>query len=238
MKRLLLWAMVFGLCGLLAGGASAEWIPGDAYKMHWPQLPDPYGWDINVAAPNVVADDWLCTESGAIRAIHLWCSVEQDGGLDPYAVMDSVELCLVSIFADVPDPDGQGPGYSMPGELLWTCYPEEVSFAGPFPGYEGWASPAEGIWRMSDHRLYFQVSFTSISEPFFQQEDQIYWLGMTLQMNEGYDGPSIGWKTTFKMKNKPGGWNDDAVYWVDDGGAGHWEELWDPSAANRWTWPL
>jgi len=44
MKRL----MITSLCVLFANSiAFADWAPGDPHKMHFPQEPDPYGWDVD-----------------------------------------------------------------------------------------------------------------------------------------------------------------------------------------------
>ncbi len=60
MRKLLLTS----LCLLVAAGTVlAHWDPGDTYKMHYPQLPDPNGFDVSLAFD--LADDWLCTLSGA-----------------------------------------------------------------------------------------------------------------------------------------------------------------------------
>jgi hypothetical protein len=53
--------------------ALGDWDPGDGHKMHWPQNPDPFGWDICLH-DQLVADDFLCTASGAITDIHFWVS--------------------------------------------------------------------------------------------------------------------------------------------------------------------
>jgi len=37
---------------VLAGGTGpvrADWDPGDGHKMHFPQLPDPEGWDVRIS---------------------------------------------------------------------------------------------------------------------------------------------------------------------------------------------
>jgi hypothetical protein len=47
-------------------------------KMHYPQLPDEYGWDVNATYPLVLADDWQCTETGYIKDIHFWGSYLND----------------------------------------------------------------------------------------------------------------------------------------------------------------
>jgi len=59
---------------LSAVGAAADWQPADGHKMHFPQLPDEEGWDVNATAPMILADDWRCSQSGLVTDIHFWGS--------------------------------------------------------------------------------------------------------------------------------------------------------------------
>jgi hypothetical protein len=63
---------------LLAAPAIADWNPGDGHKMHFPQLPDEDGWDVNATTngdPYVcLADDWMCSQTGPVEDIHFWGS--------------------------------------------------------------------------------------------------------------------------------------------------------------------
>ena len=63
---------------LLTNESSADWQQGDDYKMHFPQLPDVYGWDVNATWPNVIADDWMCNGTGYVEDIHFWGSWRGD----------------------------------------------------------------------------------------------------------------------------------------------------------------
>ena len=38
---------VLAVMAMVAPAAVADWDPGDGHKMHYPQLPDPNGWDVN-----------------------------------------------------------------------------------------------------------------------------------------------------------------------------------------------
>ncbi|OHB72810.1 MAG: hypothetical protein A2V70_01550 [Planctomycetes bacterium RBG_13_63_9] len=230
MRRVLLTLAV--LC-LSASMASADWAETDGHKMHWPQLPDPLGWDIDVTAPNIVADDWMCSRTGPVKDIHIWFSLEQDGaGVNPEEIISQVESLRLSIHKDIPAIPGTPDGYSRPGELLWEYFPQDPVIAGPRFGSQGWADPADGVWRPGDHSMFFQANIF-IDDPrdaFVQHEGEIYWLDVDIKMVDGYEGSHLGWKTTFRTKDRPGGgWNDDAVYWVEGpiGGAGHWAELWE-----------
>ena len=53
--------------------ALAHWNPDDGHKMHYPQLPDPHGWDVCLRLM-AVADDFKCRTTGPITAIHFWAS--------------------------------------------------------------------------------------------------------------------------------------------------------------------
>jgi len=196
----------------------ADWNPGDSYKMHYPQLPDPLGWDVAVATvtpppPAAVADDWLCTETGPVSDIHIWFSMRGDAPPIP-------SLMAFTIWSDVPDPDGTGPAYSTPGTLLWNRIfaPFEFTIRPYGTGQEGWYDPNNGIVVPNDHFTYWQLNLNI--DPlgaFVQQEGEIYWLGVNFEPTWG----NVGWKTSQDH------FNDDAVYW-DFAGGGGWQELLDP----------
>ena len=206
---------------LLAGStALADWLPGDDYKMHYPQLPDASGWDVNASNPKVLADDWLCTESGYVTDIHFWGSWEEDRGIPlPVPVTIDVEL---SIHSDVPadDPDNTL-GYSHPGDLLWL-YNATVTPIYSGQGDQGWFDPNTGDWSRPDHVWYYQYNVEPIdaANAFYQEAGTIYWLDISvfLPPEELY---RWGWKTTQDH------WNDDAVYSDLDSPVG-WQPLYDP----------
>jgi hypothetical protein len=193
--------------------------------MHYPQLPDPNGWDVRVTnsrrAANeplqwIVADDWLCTESGPVSGIHFWVSWMQE-------TQDQIANIHLSIHADIP----QGPdGWSIPGEELWfrDLGPQEYSIRHYGTGEQGWYDPQDS-WMLDDHTNYYQVNVTNIENPFVQEEGTIYWLDVSVDLiGEGELG-QLGWKTSSDH------WNDDAVYW-DPREGGSWQELIDPRFPN------
>jgi hypothetical protein len=45
------------------------------HKMHFPQLPDPTGWDVRAYC---IEDDWQCSETGYVSDIHFWGSWHAD----------------------------------------------------------------------------------------------------------------------------------------------------------------
>ena len=72
--RKIVLAFVLLTMAFVAGTARADWNPGDGYKMHFPQLPDADGLDVDFEDPHLLADDWLCTGTGAVSGIHFWVS--------------------------------------------------------------------------------------------------------------------------------------------------------------------
>lgn len=99
------------LIALGATPALADWNEGDPHKMHFPQLPDPTGWDVEfVSDTNKIGDDWVCSQSGPVSDIHIWLSWQADNyGLLP-GVIDTIG---VEIYSNL-DPD-QMLNYSRPG---------------------------------------------------------------------------------------------------------------------------
>ena len=69
---------------LVVAPAWADWDPNNSnpkqatnHKMHYPQMPDPNGWDVDVTT-GFVADDWRCSQSGPVDDIHFWISAKGD----------------------------------------------------------------------------------------------------------------------------------------------------------------
>jgi hypothetical protein len=205
MFRLLTTLVVIGV---ITVPALADWNPGDPYKMHYPQLPDPTGWDVQATAPMVLADDWLCTESGPVSDIHFWGSWHQD-------LIGQIANIHVSIHADVSDP-----AFSHPGDLLWErdFVPGEWSERPYGTGDQGWADPSTGTWLRPDHMEFFQYNIQNIPNPFDQVAGTIYWLDVSV--TTGSPDTLWGWKTSLDH------WNDDAV-WSAPGT--FWQELRDPA---------
>lgn len=192
--------------------ALADWNPGDPYKMHFPQLPDPLGWDVDVQN-YTLADDFQCTESGPISSIHFWVSWMSD------IEGSQFQNIHLSIHDDVPDPDGAGPEYSHPGVELWNADLNQGDFQMQYQFYgsgdEGWFDPGSGQGIPHDHVNYFQVNCINIADPFGQVAGTIYWLDINIQTDQ-----LIGWKTSQDH------FNDDSVYW--DELSTSWKELRDP----------
>jgi hypothetical protein len=204
--------------GLTAPAALADWTPADGHKMHYPQLPDPEGWDVRATAPLVLADDFRCSASGPITDIHFWGSWRQNAEWE-------IENFHLSIHEDIPA-DVSPTGYSTPGPLLW-----EYDTLGDFgivpidpPSLQGWFNPMNQMVIPGDHDNYYQYN-VFIPEPlaFRQDVGTIYWLDISVQLLPGSQMQDWGWKTSASEH-----FNDDAVWWDPDPIAGGWKELRDP----------
>ncbi|MFZ2148685.1 MAG: GEVED domain-containing protein [Sedimentisphaerales bacterium] len=183
-----------------------DWNPGEAYKMHWPQLPDlgSTGMDLDISLLNL-ADDFKCTATGPINDIHIWASFRDD--VLPSDGPDGLTF-EISIYSDIPAIEG---GWSMPGELLWsrTLKPGEYSVRKLNDSLESWYDPAKELYLQDNHTQAYQYNFCIKEDPFVQEEGTIYWLGVKElpRANENY---KFGWKTTTRKLR----WNDDAVFFL------------------------
>jgi hypothetical protein len=207
----------------LTNNVEADWEKGDDYKMHFPQLPDPYGWDVYATAlvegfPDVVlADDFRCTETGYIKDIHFWGSWRKD-------IVGTIDYFVIGISEDIPAKESPT-GYSMPGETLkeWTIREWKESKPIDPPGMQGWYEPHSGVWNENDHENYYQYNiFLNEDQWFKQTEGEIYWLFISaiVKQTPGIVQPLWGWKSSNDH------WNDDAceAYWYEL----RWVDLWEP----------
>lgn len=212
-KRLILTTC---LCVLFAAGtALADWNVGDPYKMHHPQLPDPFGWDVYATYPKILADDWHCIETGPVEDIHLWGSWRED-----------LEGTITSIYVSIHDNIPAGPGgadYSQPGKLLWERVfgPDEFTVRDYGTGDQGWFNPNTGEYIMPDHKMFHQINIEYIRDPFIQKECNIYWLDITVTATGPVAEPIWGWKTSREH------FMDDAVF--TDIEIPDWRPLFDPT---------
>ena len=195
------------------------WKPGDPYKMHFPQLPDPEGWDVDVVAGNISADDWKCSATGTVDDIHFWYSWLGD----KVGIIDNIHA---SIHSNVAADDPTNPSdHSVPGELLWErdFGPDEFSLCYWGSGNQGFLMPGSGggVSKPNDHKMIFQCDIVDIPDPFPQERGKIYWLDLSIKIRDPL-GTHIGWKTSQDH------FEDDAVY--DAGAAGWpgWREWIDP----------
>jgi len=211
---------VLVMAGVAAAGAGS-WAEGDPHKMHYPQLPDPNGWDVNITR-DTMWDDFQCSQSGLITDIHFWGSWRGD-------VTSPLLWIDVGIWADVAEDDPlNNLGYSHPdfNNCLWfqRFLPGQFTVMGPMIGDEGWFDPQPPVTVIPhDHVTYYQIDMVDIQNAFNQTEGEVYWLG--IHAAPEIVGPEFGWKTSQNH------WNDDAVYYYSMEGTipgEAWWELIDP----------
>lgn len=204
---------------------SAHWEPGDSYKMHFPQLPDPFGWDVEISSfdnQHECADDWVCTETGPVDDIHFWYSVANDG-------QTQIDWVVAMIYADDPIGFGGDPledpfnTYSKPLNPLWAGAFSRA--AGDFTvvdpagtGEQGFFDPQQPAFEIPDHFTYQQLNIPRIDQPFTQEAGTVYWLGLYVYWDVIPQEP-VGWKTSQDH------FLDQAVY-RDINGV--WQPLFDP----------
>jgi hypothetical protein len=142
-----------GIFVVLASVVLADWDPippedPTNHKMHWAQLPNPIGWDVNATHPKVLADDWQCSQTGWIWDIHFWGSWKDDS-------LGTITSFHLSIHKDIP-----APPYSMPGELLWEndFLPADFEVIWYGEGSQGWFDPNTGEFIVEDHFNYYQYN--------------------------------------------------------------------------------
>ncbi len=194
-----------GLSGITTGvtrwqqGDNSVWNPGDPYKMHFPQLPDEEGWDVNATFPLIIGDDWTCSETGWIKDLHFWGSWL--GGVE-----GTISSFTVTIREDVPA--GVDEDYSHPGNLLWE---KEVTSFTAIPvtaaTLESWYDPSLDFEIPGDHSEYFQYNILLDPDDWFWQvEGTIYWLCISANVT-GISGEMWGWKTSLDHWVDYGAWN-------------------------------
>jgi hypothetical protein len=198
---------VFALSLLvLAPAALADW--DESMPAKWVQLPDEsdYGIDVNASNPFILADDWECTETGPVTAVHIWGSWRSD--YLPYGRPDSCTFVL-SFHKDIPDSESTT-GYSMPGdvEAYRIFRPGEYTARVWLQGVlEGWMDPPDAYVPNAD-QVIWQYNFPFDDPIFTQQGDpdrpMVYWLDVQAFPHD--EEAYFGWKTSRDH------WNDDAVW--------------------------
>ena len=231
------WLLVVALLLLKTFTAFGDWVPEDGHKMHFPQLPDPEGWDIEMfshAGPGVLgqnenADDWVCSQSGPVKDIHFWTSWMDDNEMeppDPQTVPGVLDNVFVAIYDDLPAGSG-GVQYSRPGTLLWSrafqAGENEFTVAPAGVGLQGFYRPPGGPtdWTNPDHELYQQVNITKIEDPFVQTAGELYWLEVHANWETGIEN-RVGWTTS----QNPFG--SGAVWWNPEDQVQDWVPLMSP----------
>jgi hypothetical protein len=195
--------------GYTAMPAVADWTVDDGHKMHWAQTPKPGGWDVEFAMSRL-ADDWMCSQAGAVTDIHFWISWKGDN-------VQTIKSFTIDIWSNMPADDPENPyAYSVPRMRLWERLftSDEFTVREVEPDLQGWFNPSSGGFGPEDHTRRFQINITGIDTPFVQLEDSIYWLEIDF-----HDLPFVGWKESGEH------FSDDGVFWYSP----NWIELRDPT---------
>ncbi|MHC4517612.1 MAG: LamG domain-containing protein [Planctomycetota bacterium] len=184
-----------------------DWVDGNPHKMHWPQLPDlrPTGMDVDMYWTSL-ADDFRCTESGAITDIHFWASFLDD--VWPVKGVDSLRF-EVNIYSNQPADDLMP--WSRPGTLLWSRAIAPFTYdvrqvANNIP--EGWFDPASKFYEPANHERAYQYNICLDGDDLFTQKlGTTYWI--EIKEIPSQDTTYVfGWKTTKEQLQ----WNDSAVW--------------------------
>ena len=196
----------------------------------WEQLPDttPYGMDVRCdrkGMQRVLADDFLCTQTGSIDKVIIWGSWKSD-------IKGTIQKIHLSIHSDDPiGPGGPDPCnmYSKPAQLLWSKdinAPDftEFLFANIAPGYEYWWQPPNQPTAYGDQKIWkYEIPIDPCSV-FIQQGSSttpiIYWLDAYVQLEPNSPTEAqFGWKTSGELTHRL----DDAV-WSNNNGT-VWNEM-------------
>jgi hypothetical protein len=202
------WKGVGTICVDLDGNGIA-----DICEAKWYQGPDlsTNGIDVLASKPLVLADDFLCTKRTLITDIRIWGSWEDDI-LPPGGPADVA--FILSIHADIPDPDGTGPLYSKPGAVLWfhTFTPGSFQVLQYQANInEGWWDPRTTTYVFPGDHVCWEYRFIIPPAEAFCQEGSpqspvVYWLDVQAIPTAGPAPAQFGWKTSIDH------WNDAAVW--------------------------
>jgi hypothetical protein len=176
----------------------------DTNTVKYLQPPNLAGYDISDSLGYVLADDFVCSNTGPILGIHIWGSWLNN-------VHGAITNFILAVYSDVPattNVDGKVTP-SQPGELLWTeaFGPGQFSESQYSASQEQFISPASVNIIGPDSEAWLYCFFPT--NPFIQTGTiavpTVYWLAAYAEgQNFGpqYDNtPQYGWKTTFTVQN-------------------------------------
>lgn len=204
------------LCVALAVPAAAN--------IKWIQNPDLDVTGVNVDVTHnfqdmyLLADDFLCTQTGPLTEISIWGSWAHDA--PPMGDPHAVEFIL-AIHADIPA-DQNPDGYSKPGELLWiwNFIPGDFIVASNPGVMKGWFSPPALYWYPCCEVVHEYIFPLDQHDPFVQQgtpaEPIVYWLAVQAV-------PLVERERSFGWLSSLDHWNDDGVWGV---GLEPYHDLW------------
>jgi hypothetical protein len=178
------------------------------------------GLDVLDSQGVVLADDFVCTNTGPITDIHIWGSWRQDQ-VDPNPTF------WLGIYDDVPATNGPTIIPSHPGtNLLWQQWfgPGQYAQSLYGTGSEQFYDPRPPFSLTPERQAYYYCFFPT--NPFVQlgstSQPTIYWLSVYAQLQTTM---AFGWKTSLDR------FQDDAVWgqWTGVPPTGGWTELRDPT---------
>lgn len=147
--------------------------------------------------PYVLADDFLCTNSGPISDIHIWGS-----WLNNQVGLGTITFWL-AIYDDVPL-SATNTAYSYPGKLLWQQWFAPGQYAeNPYAtGLESFLDPGPPVVIGTDNEAWYYCFYPT--NPLVQlgstTAPKTYWLAAYAQLPSGSQF-QYGWKTTQFVKN-------------------------------------
>lgn len=168
------------------------------------QSPNLAGFDVSDSLGYVLADDFVCTNSGPITDIHIWGSWLSD-------VHGTITNFWLGIYSDVPAVTNPASGMvtpSHPGNLLWSnSFPQgQFSESELESSQEQFISPDSSSIIGPDSQVWYYCFYPQV--PFDQRGSTtapvIYWLAAYAQGIFGAEivnPPQYGWKTTFSVQN-------------------------------------
>jgi hypothetical protein len=275
MRRVIIFSLLVVVMTMMAlifctAVAIADWKPGDP-TTKYVQMPDPNGMNVNATYiidtnqmppvqpvypwQKILADDFLCTQTGPITDIHIWGSWLEDRIpwiTDPTngALLQNVRFKL-SLHKNVPA--GVDAPYSHPGQEFWRAIFQPDQYVSRF-----WSNSNELFYEPNtnriigtDHQIWqynFKLPVTDASSWQFGTEanPQIYWLDVQAIIPEPAPVPGttelpqfvFGWKTSLDHfpATLPIG-DDDAVFGdtLVPGGVPY-PQFPDPSGTNLLPW--
>ena len=160
--------------------------------MHYPQLPDPTGYDVSFSQTYELADDWSCSEHGPVSDVHFWVSWKSD-------YRGWIDNIILSIYLDevgqlLGDPVWQG---QLSNGDFFLNVVEPYGDSGT--GFQDWFEPELGTPAFDDHREYDQINCVDFRDPYLQSQGVIYWLSVQVIVGSDVGDAKMGWKTSLDV---------------------------------------
>ena len=184
------------------------------------------GFDVQDCQGIVLADDFLCTNTGFISEIYLWGSWSND-------LAGSINTFYLFIYSNMPAGPPAG-GFSQPGTLLWQQAFPPGQYCSNF-----YTSGNEMFWNPSNYMFgsdldVWQFCFVlPATNPFYQTgtpaSSNVYWLvayagGVTNTTDYGWKSSTTNWNDAAVW----GGWND-----VIQQPLGNWAPMYNPTNSTK-----